>query len=242
MKIPCPQCGGDVPLRGPENLPACPFCGTTFILDLTGVHPHFLYRPRLDPADILPLVRRWADRLGHHAPAQPASPRLVYYPFWRYVREGPRRLVPAWATLEEAWAILAPPDAEQLFFDPSLVRKADLVEPTVPEAAARRRAFGGTETPAGDLVRLPVYEMPIRLGQRELLVVVEACSGTVVRPGGWGPDRGGTGTAWRTGWMLGGGVLMLVAAVAIRPWAGAGLAVGILAFLLVFALAPKNQK
>ncbi len=238
MKIPCPQCGGEVPLRGAESLLACPFCGTSLILDLTGAHPHFLYRPRLDAPEVLPLVRRWADRLGQTVPAGSISPRLTYYPFWRYVREGPRRLVPAWSTLEETWGTLSPPDAEQLFFDPSLVRGADLIEPTVPEVAARQRAFNGTETAAGDLIRLPVYETAIRLGQHEVRVAVEACSGTVVGAGAWSPDRSGIGPLRQMGWLLGGGLLMFTAAVAIRPWAAAALVVGILAVVL----ALRTQK
>jgi len=232
VRIPCPQCGGEVTIREAEGFPACSFCGSSLILDLTGVHSHFLYRPRVGASEVLPLIRRWADQHGQAVPAGFVSPRLVYYPFWRYVREGPRRLVPAWSTLEEAWGALSPPDAEQLFFDPAFLRGAEVIEPTIPEAAARQRAFGEAEIPAGDLVRLPVYETSIRLGQREVLVAVEACSGTVVSPEEWSPERGGTGRVWRVGWLWGGGFLMLLAAVAIRPWAMAALAVGILAFLL----------
>ncbi len=230
VRIPCPQCGGEVTVREAEGFPACSFCGSSLILDLTGVHSHFLYRPRVGATEVLPLIRRWADQYGQAVPAGSVSPRLVYYPFWRYVREGPRRLVPAWSTLEDAWGALSPPDAEQLFFDPAFLRGAEVIEPTIPDAAARQRAFGGGESRAGDLVRLPVYETMIRVGQREVRVAVEACSGIVVCAGEWVSDGGGIGRR-RTGWLLGGGLLMLGAALAIRPWGIAALAVGILGIL-----------
>jgi hypothetical protein len=229
VKIPCPQCGGEVQLRDAEGFPTCPFCAAALTLDRTGVRPHYLYRPRIDSAEVLPLLRRWSDR--HHVPSPtgPVSPRLVYYPFWRYAREGPRRLVPAWATLETAWEGLRPPDGEQAFFDASQVRGVEVVEPSVPEAAARIRALGEAAGREGDLVHLPVYETTVRVGAARLPVGIDACSGTVV----WAKTvpQAAAGAAHRTVWMMGGGLLMLAAAVAIRPLE---IALPVLAGLAVF--------
>ena len=140
MKFPCPQCGGEILLQEPGGFPVCPFCAAGLVLDLGGVRPHLLYRPRHASADVLPLLRRWCDRQGLPAPSIVSAPRLVYYPFWRYVSAGPPRLVPAWSTLKPRWTDLKIPEAEQVFFDPALVEKAEVVEATVPEAAARERA------------------------------------------------------------------------------------------------------
>lgn len=211
MRVPCPQCGGEVRLRDAEGFPACPFCGVGLAFDLTGVRPHLLYRPRLTPDQLLPALRRWADRQGCQVAAT-AAPRLAYYPFWRYAQEGPLRLVPAWPTLEPAWERLPPPEAEQAFFDPAQVGEARLVEASVPEAAARARVGAGRE---GELVHLPVYEGTVRAGGGSLSVWVEACGGGVIWPEAAPPAA--RGRSGRAVWMLGGGLAMLCAAALIRP-------------------------
>ncbi len=240
MRIPCPQCGGDVRLREAEGFPTCPFCGAGLVLDRTGVHPHFLYRPRIAPAQVLPLLRRWADRWAPNASLGAVTPRLTYYPFWRYARQGPRRLVPAWLTLESAWSELGLPDAEQVFFDPSHVQGATVVEPMVPEAAARVRVFGDTEAKEGDLVSLPVYEAAIRFGGVQQGVAVEACSGTVIYSGNAAPQR--ARTAGAVGLLAGGGLAMFAAAAAIRPLGFAVLVVAALAGLLYAVLVEEGRR
>jgi len=229
-----------VRLRDAEGFPACPFCGACLVLDRTGVRPHFLYRPRITPAQVLPLLRRWADRRAPAASLGAVAPRLTYYPFWRYAREGPCRLVPAWSTLENAWDELGLPDAEQVFFDSSHVQGAAVVEPTVPEAAARARVFGDVPAKEGDLVSLPVYEAAIRLGEVQQGVAVEACSGTVVCSGIKVPQ--GAGPAGPIGWLVGGGVAMAATAMAIRPLGLAILVVAVLAGCLYGVLVRGGRR
>jgi hypothetical protein len=241
VRIPCPQCGGEVQLRDPEGFPACPFCGAGLVLDRTGVRPHVLYRPRVTPAQVLPLLRRWAERRGMSASPGLEPPRLVYYPFWRYAREGPRRLVPAWSTVEMQWAELRLPEAEQVSFDAAQVRGAVVVEPTVPEAAARERGGGEGSAPEGDLVHLPAYEATMRLGGARLPVTVEACSGTVVCAGALGAEGTRAAAIRRAAWMVAGGLLVLAVGMTIRPFAIAAAASAALAVLLCGVLASEGR-
>jgi hypothetical protein len=240
VRIPCPQCGGELQLRDPEGFPACPFCGAGLVLDRTGVRLHILYRPRVTPAQILPLLRRWAERRGVAALPGPEPPRLVYYPFWRYARGGPRRLVPAWSTLETGWADLRLPEAEQVSFDAAHVQGAEVVEPTVPEAAARARVGEGS-VPEGDLIHLPAYEAAMRLGRARLRVAVEACSGTVVCAGVPGAEGTRAAAVRRTVWMAAGGLVILGAGAAIGPFSIAAIVAAILAVLLYGMLAADGR-
>lgn len=179
MRIPCPQCGGEIRLREAGGFPVCPFCGAGLVLDVTGVRPHLLYRPRHVLTDVAPLLRRWCDRQGLPAPSILSPPRLTYLPFWRYVQAGPRRLVPAWPTVEDRWGDVEIPEAEQVFYDPVLVEGAEVVESSVPEAAARPRLPAGEGAGSGELVHLPFFEVAMRIGTSRLAVSVEACSGRV---------------------------------------------------------------
>lgn len=179
MKIPCPQCGGEVQLRETTGFAGCPFCGTSLVLDLTGVRPHMLYRPRHGPADVAPLLRRWCDAQGLPAPSGVTSPRVVYQPFWRFASQGRPRLAPAWPALEACWTDVPIPDAEQVIYDPSIVGGALVVEPTVAEAAARQRLQAGEGVKPGELVHVPFFEVAMWIGTSRLAVSVEACSGRV---------------------------------------------------------------
>ncbi|HEX7549491.1 MAG TPA: hypothetical protein VF579_02850 [Candidatus Methylomirabilis sp.] len=179
MKFPCPQCGGEILLQEAGGFPVCPFCAAGLVLDLGGVRPHLLYRPRHASADILPLLRRWCDRQGLPAPTITSAPRLVYYPFWRYVSAGPPRLIPAWSTLKPRWTDLKIPEAEQAFFDPALVEGAEVVEATVPEAAARERAGAESGAKPGELLHVPFFEVGMKAGAATVPANVEACSGQV---------------------------------------------------------------
>jgi hypothetical protein len=192
------------------------------------------------PAQVLPVLRRWAERRGVSVSPGPEAPRLTYYPFWRYAREGPRRLVPAWSTLETRWAELHLPEAEQESFDPAQVQGAEVVEPTVPEASARERV-GGPGVPEGDLVHLPVYDATMRLGQTRVRVAVEACSGTVVSAGAPGAEGATTTARRRAAWMVGGGLAILGTALAIRPFAIAAIAAAALAVLLYGVLSSDGR-
>jgi hypothetical protein len=240
VRIPCPKCGGEVQLRDPDGFPACPYCGVGLVLDRTGVRPHVLYRPRVTPAQVLAVLRRWAERRGVSASPGPEPPRLSYYPFWRYTREGPRRLVPAWSTLETQWAELRLPEAEQESFDPAQVRGAEVLEPSVPEASARAR-IGGQSVPEGDLVHLPIYDATMRLGQTRFRVAVEACSGTVVSAGAPGAEGARTTAMRRAAWTVGGGLAILGISLAIRPFAIAAIVAAALAVLLYGVLSSDGH-
>lgn len=241
MRIPCPQCGGEVQLRDPEGFPACPFCGAGLVLDRTGVRPHVLYRPRVTPTQVLPLLRRWAERRGMSASPGAEPPWLVYYPFWRYAREGPRRLVPAWSTVETEWAELHLPDGEQVSFDPAHVRGAVVIEPTVPEAAARARVVGDGSAPEGDLVHVPAYEVSMRLEGTRLRVAIEACWGTVVCAGAPGAEGTRAAAIRRAAWMVASGVIVLAVGMATRPFAIAATVAALLAVLLYGVLASEGS-
>lgn len=204
MKVPCPQCGGEVPAQETTGFVRCPFCGTGLVLDLTGVRPHLLYRPRHGVADVLPLLRRWCDAQGLPPPSSVSTPHLVYHPFWRYVAQGRPRLVPAWPVLEARWSEVTLPEGEQVIYDPAAVGTARVDEPSVAEAAARRRTFGdaAASAGAGDLVHVPFYEVQATIGAHRLQVSLEACSGRVypnrIPPGARASGGGqgfGVGTA-----------------------------------------------
>jgi hypothetical protein len=223
-------------LREAAGFPSCPFCGVGLALDRTGVRPHYLYRPRLTAPELLPLLRRWADRHDTESPAGPVSARLIFYPFWRYVREGPLRLVPAWPTTRPTPDELRPPDAEQVFFDASHLRDADAIDPALPEEAARVRAFGRTSVPPGDLVHVPFYEVHVRFGGVQRRVSVEACSGTVLRPDGESPPRRRPSLARHPWPLVACGLLMVVAAATIRHPAMAAAVVAVVAAILSVGL------
>ncbi|MCX5736380.1 MAG: hypothetical protein NTW68_19025 [candidate division NC10 bacterium] len=217
MKFPCPQCGGEILLQEAGGFPVCPFCAAGLVLDLGGVRPHLLYRPRHASTDILPLLRRWCDQQGLPAPSIVSVPRLVYYPFWRYVSAGPPRLIPAWSTLKPRWADLKIPEAEQAFFDPALVARAEVVEATLPEAAARERAGPESGAKPGDLLHVPFFEVGVKVGTATVPASVEACSGQVyVDALPRAAAAAGAGPAVR---LVMGALLMLVeAALLPRAW------------------------
>lgn len=241
MRIPCPQCGGEVPLRDAEGFPTCPFCGAGLVLDRSGVRAHFLYRPRITADRVLPLLRRWADRRVLSLPGGIGSLSLAYYPFWRYAREGPRRLVPAWSTLEPAWDRFPLPDAEQQFFDAAQAADAEVIEPSVPEAAARMRAQGEAAGEKGDLVHLPVYRATVRVGGVEATLWVDACSGTVLASEQALPALGDGSAAGRRAWMAGGGVAMVMVAMAVPSLALAACAVAVLSLAVYLGLAGTRR-
>lgn len=241
MKIPCPQCGGEVQLRDAEGFPACPFCSAGLVLDRTGVRPHLLYQPRVTPEQVTPLLRRWGEKRGLAVSPGAGAPRLVFYPFWRYAKAGPRRLVPAWSTLEPEWATLRLPDAEQVYFDVSLLQGAKAVEPTVPEAAARARAAHEPASLEGDLVHLPVYEKTLRLDDRQVSVAVEACSGAVVGGGTLAGAAERHAPMRRFGWIAAAGLGVLGAAIVIAPFALAAAVSAIVVGLLYSVLAAEGR-
>jgi hypothetical protein len=207
VKFPCPQCGGEILLHEAGGFPVCPFCAAGLVLDLGGVRPHLLYRPRHASADILPLLRRWCDRQGFPTPTIASAPRLV----------GPSRLIPAWSTLKPRWTDLKIPEAEQAFFDPALVERAEVVEATVPEAAARERAGAESGAKPGDLLHVPFFEVGVKVGTTAVPASVEACSGQVYMDALPRPAAAaGAGLAVK---LLLGALLMLVeAALLPRAW------------------------
>ncbi len=239
MILPCPQCGGEIHLQETTGFVGCAFCGTSLVLDLTGVRPHLLCRPRYGIAEILPLVRRWCATERLPPASQVSTPRLTFYPFWRYAVPGRPRLVAAWPALEPRWSEITFPEAEQVIFDPSAVGTAHVVEPEVAEAAARHRAFGeaaGSLAP-GDLLHVPFYEVEGLLAGHKTRLCLDACSGRVY------PDRiptAGAASGGRHGFGLAMAILvflgMIVEAVLIPPVWLAALVVGLTALGLYWAL------
>jgi len=183
VKVPCPQCSGEIQLQDTTGFLGCPFCGTSLVLDLTGVRPHLLYRPRHAGASVLPLLRRWCDDQGLPLPSLLSVPHLVFYPFWRFRLHGRPRLAAAWPTLEARWADIPAPEGEQVVYDSTTVGDARLVEASVAEAAARARILGEGATMPGDLIHIPFFETPVGIGGHQVQVSLEACSGQVY------PDR-----------------------------------------------------
>ncbi len=185
MKVPCPQCSGEVQLQETSGFVGCPFCGTSLVLDLTGVRPHLLYQPRHGAADVLPLLRRWCDAEGLPPPSGLSSVQLVYRPFWRHLVQGHARLVPAWPALEARWNDVPAPPAVQVIYNQAAVGAGRVIESSVAEGAARRRAFGegAGAVAAGDLVHVPFYEGQVMIASHQVRVSLEACAGRVY------PDR-----------------------------------------------------
>ena len=245
MKLPCPQCGGEIQLQETSGFVPCAFCGTSLVLDLTGARPHLLCRVRYGAADALPLLRRWCDAQGLPPPSNLSPPQLTFYPFWRYAVPGGASLVPAWPVLDPRWGDVAFPEAEQVIFDPAAVGTAHLIEANVAEAAARQRTFGETAASLapGDLVHVPFYEVQALIGGDPARISLDACSGRVYPdripaahavPG----DRHGLGLAMAILGFLG----MFVEALLIPPAWLAAFVVGLTALALYWALVGGGGK
>jgi hypothetical protein len=236
VTFPCPQCGAQVRLQETTGFVRCPFCGTSLALELSGIRPHYVYRPRLRAADVLPLLRRFCDAQGLPAARLSGPPRLTYYPFWRYAADGRARLVPAWPTIDSRWRDVAAPDAEQALFDPELVGDARLVEAAVEEPAARQVA---TATSAGELVHIAFYEVRAQVGATGLDAAVDACAGGVVA--GEVPQVGRRGRG-PEGWVPAAAFLLMLAAGAWLPvWWLAAAAILPIAIALRWALKYPDQ-
>ena len=239
MTIPCPQCGGDVRLQDTTGFVGCPYCGTSLVLDLSGVWAHLMYRPRHELATVLPLVRRWCDAARLPPPTLLASPQLVYYPFWRFVGPGRPRLVPAWATLDGRWTDFAAPEAEQVVYDPTALGGARVVEGSVAEAAARSGLPEPRDARNGDLVHIPFYDVQARIGTERVALCLDACAGRVL------PDRQLSGalrtpksvSAARGTAIVGWVAMFLAAVVAPHGWlaVGAVALIGCLTYWLLTA-------
>jgi hypothetical protein len=244
VKIPCPQCGGEVQLQEAAGFPRCPFCGTSLALDLTGVRPHMLYRPRHGPAEVLPWLRRWCGAHSLPAPSAVSAPQLAYRPFWRFASQGHPRLVPAWSALEVCWTDVPIPEGEQVIYDPSIVGAARVIEQSVAETAARARLFGASaaSVPAGDLVHVPFYDLQATIGAARVAASMEACSGRVY------PERMPAGAKTSTvrgagavTTAIGGFIFLFLEAMLIPPvWLAAG-AVGLTAVMLYWAVTASMR-
>jgi len=224
VTIPCPQCGGDVRLQDTSGFVGCPYCRTSLVLDLSGVRPHLMYRPRHEPAAVLPLVRRWCDATRLPPPRLLTSPQLVYYPFWRFIGPGRPRLVPGWPTLEARWTDYAAPEAEQVVYDPAALGGARLVEANVAETAARSGLPDTQDPRNGDLVHIPFYEVKARIGVERVSLCLDACAGRLLpdrRPGGE-PRAPKTSAAVRGTAILAWLAMFLAAAAAPHGWVAAG--------------------
>ena len=239
MKLPCPQCGGEIQLQETTGFVGCAFCGTSLVLDLTGARPHLLCRVRHGAAEVVPLLRCWRDAERLPPFSHVSTPRLVYYPFWRYAVPGRPRLIAAWSALEPRWSEITFPEAEQVIYTPAAVGSAHVVEPEVAEAAARHRAFGAAadSMAPGDLLHVPFYEVQALIGGGQARISLDACSGRVY------PDRipaVGAASGGRHGFGVAIAILgflgMFVEAVLIPPPWLAGVVVGLTALALYWAI------
>jgi hypothetical protein len=224
-----------VRLQEARGFVRCPFCGISLVLELSGVRPHVLYRPRVRPVEILALLRRFCDGRGLAAPVALGAPRLTYLPFWRYRTPGRTRLVPAWPTLDPRWQAVQPPEAEQVLYDPAIAEGAEVVDGTVEEPAARTRVADDGEAAAGDLVHLPFYDLRVRSGAAQLRLALDACSARVYAddPGEAEGGRPVRPAAWLPVAAL---LAMLLAAAVMPVWwlAAAALApLSVLLYLLI---------
>lgn len=239
MTLPCPQCGAEIRIQETSGFVRCPFCGTSLVLEVSGVRPHVLYRPRVRAADLLPILRRFCDAAGLPRPT-PLGSHLVYYPFWRYATRGRPRLVGAWPTIDSRWREVEAPDAEQSLYDPALIGNASVIEGSIEEPAARARIAGAGEIPPGDLVHLPFYEAAARVGTSRVEVSVDACSGRVYARGI--PEGSRAGRPAVGPWLPAVGFLVMLAGAALLPtWWLAGAAVLPLAILLYSALIARER-
>ncbi|HSB81272.1 MAG TPA: hypothetical protein VLM91_21025 [Candidatus Methylomirabilis sp.] len=237
MKVPCPQCSGEIQLHDTTGLVGCPFCGTSLVLDLTGVRLHLLYRPRHAGGSVLPLLRRWCDSQSLPLPSLLSAPHLVYYPFWRFRAAGRSRLAAAWPTLEARWADIPPPEGELVVYDHATVGSAQVVEASVAEAAARARTLGKGATTPGDLIHIPFFEARVRIGGHQVLVSLEACSAHVypdrIPPGARGPSGRSAFSAWTA--ILGSLAMALEAMLIPAAWMAA-IAVALTAVAFYWAI------
>jgi len=185
------------------------------VLDLAGARLHLLCRPRHSSAEVPGLLRRWSGGRGLGELAVLGAPHLAYYPFWRYELAGRPRLVPAWPTLDPRWGEIAPPDAEQVVFDPAELGGATLVEAAVEEAAARTRLPETERGKPGTLVHLPFFDASIRVGTLSVSVLIEAGSGQVYAAAL--PLVRRTSRSGASALVLGAGLLVMIAAAALLP-------------------------
>jgi hypothetical protein len=154
-------------------------------------------------------------------------------------------LVAAWPALESRWGDVAFPEAEQVIFDPAAVGTAQVIEVTVPEAAARHRAFdeASASTAPGDLLHVPFYEVQTLIGGYQTRVSLDACSGRVY------PDRfptAGPASGGRHGFGMAMAILgflgMFVEAVLVPPVWLAAVVVALTALALYWALVGGGGK
>jgi hypothetical protein len=241
VKVPCPQCGGEIRLQDTTGFVGCPFCGASLVLDLTGVRPHLLYRPRHSGGSVLPLLRRWCDAQGLPAPSLLSAPHLVYYPFWRFAAPGHARLTAAWPTLEARWADVPAPEGEQAVFDPTSLGGARVVEASLAEAAARVRTLGEGSGAPGDLIHVPFYEMPVSIGGVQVRLSLEACSGHVYPERIPSEARGRSGRQAFSAWTAVLGFLaMVVEALLIPPAWLAAIVVALTAAAFYWAIVSEG--
>ena len=80
----CPACGGTLELREGDTVTQCPFCGTSFLLNIPGNVPRYSAVRRLGQDEAWAVVsRELLDRLPWpFRRARMVDALLVYAPFW----------------------------------------------------------------------------------------------------------------------------------------------------------------
>ncbi|MBI4537573.1 MAG: hypothetical protein HY712_06415 [candidate division NC10 bacterium] len=231
-------------MADPTGFVRCPFCACSLFLDLTGVRLHFCYHPRLSPADLPPLLRRRVGAPRASSGAIAGSSRLVFRPFWSFGGAGGARLMPAWPALASFWSGVVPPAGQRTVFDPAaMAGGTEVVEPAVPEAAARIQACGAETAEPGVLIHVPFFELRLRLGSDEREVAVEACSGRV-----YGTNLGAGAVAAAGGrrrlrrLATAGWVGLFVAGASLPVWWLSAPIVGIGAWILYHLILAQEQE
>jgi hypothetical protein len=142
--------------------------------------------------------------------------------------------------LDARWTDFAAPDAEQVVYDPGAVGTARVVEATVTEAAACVGGVHDADGPGGDLVHIPFYEVPVRLGTERATLCVDACSGrplpdrSLGRPGDKSQNVAGISGAVAVSWA----VMFLAAAAIPNGWLAAA-TVGVLGIVAYWGIGSR---
>jgi hypothetical protein len=141
--------------------------------------------------------------------------------------------------MKPRWTDLKIPGAEQVFYDPALVKGAEVVECAVPEEAAREHAGAESGAKPGDLVHVPFFEVRMTVGTVTVPAGVEACSGQIYTDAI--PRAGAALGAGRVMALALGGLVMLTEA-ALLPWLWVAVpAVAVTAWLTWLAM-PDGQR
>lgn len=171
----CPQCGAPLPVAD-DAFATCASCRASLWIDLRGVVPHLLVKPRLGPGEARGAVEKYLVACEVDRPPVDMETRLAFHPWWVVEEDGRERLVAA----AVASAFGAPPRAADASGVAVPFRREDAgtAEVVAPSVAAEDAA-GGTGGRVVRLVHVPVCAVTFRHGQRRWTATVDAVTGAV---------------------------------------------------------------